>query len=191
MSIPRLLLAVVLGAIVLQVWGTVSYMALGWHMTPIKPVENEAEVAAVLKKNAPEHSMFLMPHPDKLPEGAEPHGPESMDNWNRGPIFFGVIRPGEFEFRMGAAIGKTFATNLASAFIIAILLAAAANGLNYLGRVGFTMLAGLFAGIFSHVPYHIWWEFPVSFVVPNVIDAAVHWLLAGLVMAALIKPSAA
>ena len=72
--------------------------------------------------------------------------------------------------------------------IAALLLAAAAPNLNFLGRFMFVGLLGVFAGVTGHLPNWNWWWFPADFTVMRVVDSVINWGLAGLAMAAIIKP---
>ena len=51
------------------------------------------------------------------------------------------------------------------------------------------VLGGVFTAVVAFYPGHTWFEFPINHVVPYMIDAAAGWSLAGIVMAALIRPA--
>ena len=47
---------------------------------------------------------------------------------------------------------------------------------------------GLFAWMVISVPYWNWYEFPLAFTLAEAIDSDVGWLLAGFVIAAIVRP---
>lgn len=61
------------------------------------------------------------------------------------------------------------------------MLAAAAPRLNYIGRVFFVTLGGVFAAITATYPNQIWWEFSVGLVGLAMIDLVVGCVMAGLI----------
>ena len=105
-----------------------------------------------------------------------------------GPFVFASVRPGaDADHSMNKLMVRGLLATLVCALIIGIMLGAAAPGLNYVGRVMFVTLGGLFAGLAAAYPNNIWWEFSVGFVSLTIIDLVVSWFLAGLVMAAFQK----
>ena len=67
---------------------------------------------------------------------------------------------------------------------------AQAHGLTcYVGRVGFVLLLGLLPFFTLSFPYWNWYGFPTNFTLAQLADKLITYLVAGLVLAALVEPS--
>ena len=176
----KAIFGILLGAIFAFVWMNISWMGLPFHERTLNKLGNEAEVAAAIKSGADKSGVYILPMGEA--------GDTNMEAKQKGPSMFAVIRPGANpDLSMGKMILRAFLTHLVCALIIGIMLGAAAPRLNYVGRVMFVVLGGLFAGLAAAYPNCIWWEFPASFVGLTIVDLVVGWGLAGLVMAGLIN----
>lgn len=80
-----------------------------------------------------------------------------------------------------------FGSNIAAALVAAFLLADAAIAALSL-RVLFVALLGLFTGLDLHASYWTWYGFPTDYTLANIFNNVVAWTLAGLALAALIRP---
>ncbi len=172
---------ILLGAVFAFAWVNVSWMILPFHGKTLHQFSNEAAVTTAIKAGANEKGVYVLPMGDKA-------GQMDMEAKQKGPVMFAVVRPGENKnLSMGNMILRAFLTTLVCALILGIMLSAAAPKLNYIGRVMFVVMGGLFAGLAAAYPNCIWWEFPAEFVGLTIIDLVVGWGLAGLVMAGLIN----
>jgi hypothetical protein len=164
--------ATIVSGVILLAWGFVSWTVLPWHQMVTNEFTDEAEVAEVIKENAPKAGVYYLPfaHRDQkagetaavvnaLPRGYDP----------------GMIKQ----------LVTQFIGNLISALIVICLLSQTA-GLGYWGRVGFVALVGVAIGFVSHFPYWNWFGFPTPHVVVTVIDSLIAWFLAGLAIAKLV-----
>jgi hypothetical protein len=79
---------------------------------------------------------------------------------------------------------------MASALLLTWLLLQT-SGLSYLSRVIFLGGAELAAGVMVDLPNWNWWGFSTGYTVVNLIDGAITWLLAGLVIAEVARPRTA
>jgi len=76
-----------------------------------------------------------------------------------------------------------------SALMAAILLRMVMSVLTgYLGRVFFVFLLGVFAALTVRLSDPIWWNLPWDFFVHGAVMTVINWLLAGLVLAMIVKP---
>ena len=57
-----------------------------------------------------------------------------------------------------------------------------------IGKVIFVALLGFFSVVSSDVSYWNWYEFPTGVLASSVIDLAIGWALAGLVLGLLTRP---
>jgi hypothetical protein len=79
-----------------------------------------------------------------------------------------------------------FGSGVAAALLAAILLAQTRNG--FAGSVLFVTGLGLFAWLVISVPYWNWYEFPLEVTFAKAVESVVGWLLAGFVLAAIVRP---
>ena len=83
-----------------------------------------------------------------------------------------------------------FLTELAEGMIAAWLVAQTAL-VGYLTRVGFVGMIGLAAAITTNIPYWNWYTFPTAYSVGYAFIQIVAYLVAGLVIAAIVRPTPA
>jgi hypothetical protein len=117
--------------------------------------------------------------------------PESAFSKNHlaGPIYSIFYRK-EGGPAMGAKVLLSgFLIDLLAAGIAACLLSSVGGcGCSYWCRVGFVMGLGVFVALVGHVSYWNWMSFPLDYTIAFVIDNVVGWTLAGLAIAAVIRP---
>ncbi len=162
-------LAVVLGGLVLFLWGFVSWAILPWHENVAHKFSDEAAVAQVLKANAPEQGIYYLPFAE------EDHSPGE-------PAAFVNVLPQGFDMNMDKLMGIGLITQIISAFLVFVLLRQT-RGLNYIGKVLFVALVGLIIGFVSHAPYWNWFGFSTPYIIVIILGTVIGWTLAGLVMA--------
>lgn len=109
-----------------------------------------------------------------------------MAKIQQGPTGILVIHPEGAEAMSPKQLGTELATNVVSALLAAWLLSKVASG--FTGRVLFVTLLGVFGFITISVPYWNWYGFPTDFTTAEGIDQVVGWFLAGLVLAAIVRP---
>lgn len=162
-------LAVMLGGLVLFLWGFVSWAVLPWHENVAHKFSDEAAVAQVLKANALEPGVYYLPFAE------EDHKPGET------AAFVNVLPQG-FDMNMGKLMGIGLLTQVIAAFLVVVLLRRT-RGLSYLGKAMFIALVGLIIGFVSHAPYWNWFGFSTPYVIVIILDTVIGWTLAGLVIA--------
>ena len=88
-----------------------------------------------------------------------------------------------------AATGQ-FLTELAEGLIAAWLVAQTALA-SYVARVGFVAMVGLAAAITTNIPYWNWYTFPAAYTLGYGFTEFVGYVVAGLAIAAIVRPTAA
>lgn len=178
----KTLAGIILGGILAYAWSCVSWMLLPFHMDSLNGFSNEQAVAEAIQAGASEPGIYILPGDMSKPEE------EKMAALENGPYMFAAVRPGAKEgYSMTRIMVRGLLATLVSAIVLGIMLAAAAPRLNYLGRVMFVTMGGIFAAIAGIYPDNIWWEFPVNFTGWVMLDLVVGWFVAGLAMAGLIN----
>jgi hypothetical protein len=105
----------------------------------------------------------------------------------QGPSGVMVIHPEGAEAMSPRQLWTEAATNVVAALLAALLLAQVRPNSSYWGRVAFVTLLGIFGFVTISVPYWNWYGFPCDFTAGQAIEQVIGWLLAGLVLAALVR----
>ena len=181
----RTIFAALLAAIICMVWGGISWMVLGWHNQEVRSFKDEAAVRQSLIDNAPQTGVYMLPNPMSGSDHSKTAWEAAEAKRKAGPFFFGVIRPSRGGQDMSTSFGMGLGRSFIAALLVAGLLSMTAR-LDFLQRVLFCTLCGLFAGFVADVPMHIWFESPLRYTLINVADHVVEWFLAGLAIAGMV-----
>lgn len=160
-------------------------MVLELHTPTMKKLKNPGEVVSAIANNVEGRGVYFIP-------GDDSDQAAKVAAFKSGPVAFISVRPGAREsWTMTTSLIRGLTANIAAALVLAMMLSSASHRLNYLGRVMFVVLGGIFVCIAGIYPNSIWWEFPNDFILITMLDSVVGWLIAGIIMAALIKPRVA
>jgi hypothetical protein len=99
-----------------------------------------------------------------------------------------VIYPNGRDPSLGKRLPIELGTNVVCALLAAILVSQLRSG--FIGRVACVTLVGILASIMTLVPYWNWYGFPTDFTLAQIAENTVGWLLAGVVLALIVRPSA-
>ena len=169
----KCILAVVLSAVVLFVWGFVSWTILPWHNAVANKFADESAVSSVLKENAPSAGIYYLPF--------------AQEDLKPGAVFaLANVLPDGVDMGMGEMMGLGLLGQAVSAALVILLLGNTSN-LDYWQRVRFVALTGLAIGFVSHFPYWNWFGFSTSYTLVIILDSLIAWLLAGIVMARFVE----
>lgn len=171
--------AALIGGVILFVWGFISWMVLPWHRMQYHRFKDERQVQQVIKQNAPEAGVYVLPHccnQDKE---------ELSSLKNEGPVLYGVVRM--TGYHMGAKpLIISLITQILGAAVIAWMLMQTKYK-EYKDKVFFVTVAGFLVGLLGLVPGWNWWGFPMSYTLVMWLDLVIGWFLAGLAMGKLLK----
>jgi len=188
----RILIGAVLGAIVLFVWGAVYWTFLNMMVSPPNHMEDEDAVVEVLRANLSETGAYWLPDIPKLNPDMQPDDIRvAMEGWTTrkeaGPV--GIIM---YQAEGAAMTASVFAIGFLFDFIIALIASWYAFSVG--GGFGKRLLSVLGLGVFLIFANHLMhWNFmntPNDFTKILLVDSLVGWVLAGLVIAAVVKPKA-
>jgi len=174
----RILIAGLLGGLAMYVWSSVAHVATPLGMTGIQTIANEAAVTGPMKANLTGHPGLYL-----FPKAAE-HGAGVP-----GPAGFLIYRD-NVTGMSAKTLGSEFAVELLEGLIAAALLSVTALA-GYLQRVAFVGGVGVAAAIATDPSYWIWYRFPANFTAAAMLVTVVGYVVAGLVIAAILKPRAA
>ncbi|MGE3819037.1 MAG: hypothetical protein AB7I30_06340 [Isosphaeraceae bacterium] len=186
----RWLLAGVVGGVVVFFWGAVAHMALPlgtMGMSQIDPAR-EGQVLDALRSSIDEPGLYFLPGLDMNRTLSESEQTAWEAKLASGPSGIMVITPRGGEAMSTRQLLTEFGTG-----ILTSLLAAGLLWTTNTSRVGgalFVAGLGLFGWLSIGVPYWNWYNFPTEFTLALLIEEVVGWFLAGLAIAAVVKPVA-
>jgi hypothetical protein len=189
----RVLLAGLLGGIAMFVWSSIAHVALPLGRTGIREIPNEQAVLSGMQAQLGTSSglyafpgMGLGPNPTREEENAAMQQYDQKLAANPSGILI-YHPPGAKALTPGQLITESL-TEMAEALMLAWLLAQ--TTLATLGsRMGFVIIAALMAAITTNIPYWNWYGFPNSYTIAYMSIEFVGYLLAGVVIAAILKMS--
>jgi hypothetical protein len=166
-------------------------MLLPLGMTGVStiPADQEPAVLSAMKGAIPKAGLYFFPGGCMEASASESQYKEWEAKIKEGPYGILVYHPGGGEPMSPKQLGTEFGTDVLAALIASILLTT--TRLGYTGRVGFVTLLGLFGWVTISLPYWNWYQFPLDFTLAAAVEEGVGWLLAGVALAAIVRPSRA
>ena len=186
----KTLLAGVLGGAVAFVWSAIAHMnPVTGHLGLSTLDEKEETVLAALKSNVQQPGMYFFPGMDMTKQMTK----EQQDAWTAkykaGPTGLLLYHPGGEDPMSAKQLVIEFLSTALCGLIAAHLLAATVG--SFACRAGKVALLGVFTWLAISISQWNWYGFPFSLIALDAIDQVIGWLLAGFVMAKMIKPPAA
>jgi hypothetical protein len=190
----RVMLAGVLGGIAMFVWSSIAHVALPLGRTGIRDIPNEQVLLTGMQAQLGATSglyafpaMGLGANPTREQENA------AMQQYDQKLAAYpsGILiyhPPGAKALTPGQLVTE-FLTELVEGLLLALLLAQTALS-TLMSRMGFVTLAALMAAIATNIPYWNWYGFPSSYTIAYMSIQFVGYLVAGLVVAAILKKPA-
>lgn len=178
----RIAVAALLGAIVIFIWQFVSHMLLPIGEMGFRAPQNEAVVLQAASSGLPDPGMYLLPYlaPEKMNDAAAVRG--WTERAQKNPSLFVVVSPANtIVTNMLPELSRQFVIDLLGALLVAFVLAGTAWGFGM--RVLGAAIFGVFGWLLDIVPMWNWYKFPADYVVGNLLDQGIGWLLAGIAIA--------
>ena len=179
----RIIIAGILGGLAMFSWSAVSHVALGLDFG-IKRLPNEAAVVSSLQANITEPGFYFIPGMNMI-NPTEAEQAEWSKKYEAGPNAIVIYHPdGEATFgpsRMGIELGSN---------ILAWLFAAFAGSFvsgGFLLRTIIGPIFGLVGWLSIVASYWNWYRFPTKMVQTELFDQLGGWLVAGVVIALVVK----
>jgi len=185
----RIIIAGVAGALVYFVWGMLAWMALPLHTPTLHGLPTESQITKALTAQGLETGVYVVPWSDDQDDWQDPESAFTK-NHAAGPLFsIFYQKEGGAPMNAGAMAGG-FVIDLLAAMLAACLLTSVGScGRSYLCRVGFVTGLGIFVALVGHASYWNWMHFPWEYTLAFIVDVTVGWTLAGLAIAALVRPT--
>lgn len=182
----QLLLAALLGGIVLFLWGWLSWSLIPIHNASLLSIENEDAVIAALHVNMDQKGVYTFPAMPATQDQA------TLDEWvqklQQGPVGMIIYDPEGTEPMKPDQMVIGFILGCISAFFVAWFLSRSTAAMSsYFARVAYCGMFGIFIAIVSHLTNWNWMGYPIDYTISWIADSIIGWLLAGTVLAAIIK----
>jgi hypothetical protein len=180
----RVVIAGVLGGIAMFVASTILHVATPLANTGISKLSHEQTVLDAMKQGVEKPGLYLFPWVD-------PGDPKMMEKsaalMKTNPSGMMIVQPAGGTFSMAPMMVKEFVKELAQALIAAFLLSLTALTA-YSARAGFVALMALFCELGTDTSYWIWYGFPADYTLAVITIGLIQIIVAGLVVAAVVKP---
>jgi hypothetical protein len=188
MNIKRLFLASLAGAVVAFICSNISWMAFDWHFKDFRSFADPAPVVESIKNQTQDNGVYMLPNIDMKDHG----DPEKHEEWvagaAKGPFAFMIIRPNGFKASMGAQMATMFLIQLITAFLITLLLTQTKIE-SLFNRAVFVSIVAVVGAMYSSLSGWNWWGFPTIMTIVTILDTEITWLIAGLAIGKIYKPS--
>ena len=182
----KILAGGVLGGILMFGWGFVSHEVLPLGRMGFSEMPNEQKVVGSLKASINEPGLYFFPYTShKETSKSEQEAWEAK--YKEGPVGMMVYHPQGGEVMGPRQLGIELGSDVLAAIIAAWLLSLVSVG--YGMRVLFVTLLGVVCWVSIEVSYWNWYGFPRDYALGQLADQVGGFLVAGLVMAAIVKPS--
>jgi len=181
----RGILAAVVGAVLMMVWGSVVWMVL--HLYPHDGFKNSDVVQASFKASGAETGVYWVPSPPGTEDQESQEWKDFSRKYEEGPRAMVIYRAegaGAMDFSF---MIKGFCVLLLSCFIVALMLDRFAIK-SLMGRVLFCTTIGLVVAIYSNGNNWAFYWYPQGWTIIAIIDNLVAWTLAGVGMGLIMKP---
>ena len=174
--------AALLAAIVIFFWQFLAHMVLPIGEMGFRLPENEDAVLQVVPTALPTPGIYYLPSIDPAKMSDEAVMKAWTEKASKSPYVFAVVNtPPENPASMAPQLIKQFITVFLAALLAAFVLAATAwtFGARVIGAVAF----GVFGWLANIVPLWTWYRFPSDFIVGNLLEEGIGWLLGGIAIA--------
>lgn len=183
----RILLAGLLGGLVAFIWSAVVHMnpltaALGLSMFN----EKEDAVLAELRGHDLSPGLYFFPGMDMSKSMSKEQEAAWTAKFKAGPSGLLLLQPKGGEPMEPRQLLMEFLSTALCAIIAATILATTIGSVTV--RAIMVAMMGLFGWLALSVSQWTWYHYPFSFIALDLIDQTVGWLLAGFVIAKLVKP---
>ncbi len=177
MKSVRIVLAAVLGGVVVFIWGFLVHGVILKHMA-MDTIPQESSVVEKLSVHMGDTPGFY-PFPMPVEGATEQMQKEWEDKLRAGPRGVIIYQPEGLQ-SMGSVLLPEFASNVAGALIVALILSLISAP--HARRALLGGLMGVFAWLSVEVSNWIWHSFPLLFITKSLFEQFVGWALAGAVI---------
>ncbi len=180
------IVAAVLGGLVLFFWGYFSHAVLPIGEAGLRTTASEDVLLGAMKGGLSEPGVYILPGGEHDADLNSEAYKAWAAKYEAGPTAFLVYHPTGEEPMSLRQLGSELLTNMIAAMLAVFVLSGLSTG--YVGRVMACTALGLLAWVSVSLSHWIWHRFPTEFALGEGVDQVGGWFLAGLLLAALIRP---
>lgn len=180
MSMGRIVGAGLAGGVAMFAWGAVHHMATPFGEMGMKPLPGEQMILPALKFSIKEPGFYFFPGIEKADMADEAKCKEWEERMNAGPQGAVIFNPKGGEMMSPAQLGREFGSNVLACLVLALILARIGGGQG--AKLGYGLLAGLFASLSIDVSLWNWYGFPGAMTAGSLVEQVVGGALSGLVI---------
>lgn len=181
----RSVIAVVLAALLMFVWGFVFWMFTPLGNTIMKPLPSATGIVEALKSQNLEAGNYHAPYPSDMTEEAMA---EFTKQHREGPLVSIFYQPKGTEPMGGETLGMGYVQMLVSCSLMAFLLWLVGGALpSFVARWTFVVLVGVLASESIHLANPIWFNWTWMHAGVMCLFDIVGWIFAAIPLAALVK----
>ena len=193
----KILIGGIAGGVALFIWSALAWTVLPLHKPSMHSIPNEDAVISALKTNIGTKGVYLFPAlpgstgdtPAEQPSAAMESATRKMQ---QGPVGLIVYDPSGTDPFMASQFIVGLILDLVAAFLAGWFLSrSTALASSFFSRVMFCGVLGIFVSLASYLPGWNWMGYPMDYTTAMVADTIAGWLIAGIAIAAIVKPSAA
>ena len=184
----RLITGGIVGGITLFMWGFVSWVILTWHFDTVRHDSGVMAVVEDIEDNLQETGVYYFPPMTTMrPDETEMEAyTELHKNSPSGMIFYNAQH---LDPMSPSRLFVGFLADVGAALFATLLLIVALPSLpKYWGRVVYVAALGVFAIFAIRMVDGAFFNLPIRWTVNMILDTAISWMLAGLVLAAIVRP---
>lgn len=185
-----ILIASAVSAVVLMAWGFVFWTVLPFQKSHLLTLPEEDSIAAAVRDSGAEPGVYVYPGPD----GMDPKNEAAFSAWEKkhvqGPVMHIFVAGDGIEPMAPSIYGQGMAHFFVSSLIAGCLLAVVSGSLrSYISRAAFVAGIGLFAAVAVRLSDVVWFYHDLGYQLMMAGYLISSWILAGLVLAAFIRPT--
>ena len=182
----KLVLAVLLGGIVMFLWGMISHEAIPLYKNSLVKFTDESAVASAIVANAPAPGVYFMPYVPQTAKGMSAEEFEAaqqaaIEKLKHGPFIFASVRLGEMGPFPVYLLVQVLTDMLSALFLVLILMKAREQ--SYWNRVMICVWIALAVFTVKSLPMWNWYSFSGAFTFAELIDLVGRMFFAGLLIA--------
>lgn len=180
----RILIAGIVGGIAMFIWTSLAHVVLPLGHIGFSQIPNESQVTATLQNSiGNKQGLYFFPWMNPSDPNAMKMQEEKLKTQPHGLLMYNPAGGGMAPGMMIAEFAKEAATTLIAAFLLAQAMLA-----GYFARAGFVALMGLAAALTTNVSYLIWYGFPTNYTLAYGFTDFFGYVVAGLVIVAILRP---
>jgi hypothetical protein len=153
----------------------------------VKMLPNEEAVMSAFKANVPDAGVYITPGMNNMDNPTEEDQAAWAAKYDKGPTGFFVYNPAGRPAQMFRWMGIELASNILGALLVAFIFTLT-GATTFVGRVTIATVIGIAGWVSINFSYWNWYRFPKEFIIAEGIDQVAGWLLAGIVIAIVMKP---